>query len=308
VAGYREKEVQMKPITIIFTVLTLILLGYSVAFASERGPSIVTTEWVAQHLKDPGIVIADIRKVDEYKEGHIPGSVNVTYNAWRTMEKGVSCQLPLDEDIEDTLRSAGICCERTVVIVGKTDTDLDRAHPARVAWTMKYAGIVNIAILDGGYTKWKTENRPVIGGWTKVPANRYCCNWNKDVLCLKECLKKKVGQAVIVDTRLPEYFYGKTEDPRAKRKGHIPGSVNLPSSLVFKADGLFQDRESLARHASLVVGEDKKSDVIVLCCTGRYSPVWWFVLSEALGYEKVSVYDGSMEEWCADSSAPVARD
>ncbi len=254
------------------------------------------------------MVIADIRKVDEYKEGHIPGSVNLTYAAWRTMDGRASSQLPFDEDIQDTLRSAGICREHSVVIVGNTDTDLDRAHPERVAWTMKYAGIVDIAVLDGGYNRWKAENRPVTSGWAKVPSCEYCCEWNRGVLCSKDCLRKKLGKAVIVDTRLPGYFYGKAEDPKAKRRGHIPGSVNLPSSLVFRVDGLFQDRENLARHASLVVGDDKKKDVIVLCCTGRYSPVWWFVLSEVLGYEKVSVYDGSMEEWCGDSSAPVVKD
>ncbi len=297
----------MKPLVMTSVMIILVLLTNAAGFPADRGEAIVSTGWLADNLNNTRLIIADIRKVDEYKEGHIPGSVNVTYNAWRTTEKGISCQLPFKEDIEEALRSAGIGPASIVVIVGKADTDLDRAHPARVAWTMKYAGIANIAILDGGYNKWKAEDRPTTGGWVKAVPSSYCCNWNKDVLCSKECLKKKVGRITIVDTRLHRYFSGKVKDPGAKKKGHIPGSVNLPYAFAFKKDGTFQDKDRLARYAVRSAGKDKKKELVVLCCTGRYSPTWWFLLSEVLGYENVSIYDGSMEEWCADVSAPMTK-
>ena len=298
----------MKPLIAVLILAVFVLFQPGSAQAVQKGPPIVSAQWLEQNLKDPRLVIADIRKVAEYKEGHIPGSVNLTYNAWRTMEKGISCQLPLKEDIEDTLRSAGIDRDSRVVIVGKTDTDLDCAHPARVAWTMKYAGISDIAILDGGYALWTAGNRPVAKGWIKAVPSSFCCSWNENVLCSKECLRKKMGKAVVVDTRLPERFSGKVGDPGVKRKGHIPGSVNLPYDLAFRKERTFQPKEVLAGRAIQSVGTDKKKDIIILCCTGRFSPTWWFILSEVLGYEKVSVYDGSMEDWCADTVTPVLKD
>lgn len=297
----------MKPMVMTSVLVLLVLLSVP-AHPAGVTPAVVTTEWLAKNAGNTHLIITDIRKVEEYKEGHIPGSVSLTYNAWRTMEKGISCQLPLREDIEDTIRSAGIDRDSIVIIVGKTDSDIDRAHPARVAWTMKYAGIENVSILDGGYTKWKAENRPTAGGWSKPSPGSYCCNWNKDVLCSKECLKEKAGRVTIVDTRLHGYFSGKVKDPGVKKMGHIPGSVNLPYVLAFKKDGTYQNKKKLAVHAAKTVGKDKKKEIVILCCTGRFSPTWWFMLSEALGYENVSIYDGSMEEWCADNSVPIVKD
>ena len=298
----------MKPVLMALILVVLALSVGTTANAAEGISPVVTTKWLAENMKDPRLVITDIRKVEEYKENHLPGSISLTYNAWRTMDKEISCQLPPKDDIEDNLRSAGISRDSIVVIVGKTDTDLDRAHPARVAWTMKYAGIANVAILDGGYSKWKAEGRPLVSGWATATPSSHCCAWNKDLLCSKDCLKEKAGRVTIVDTRIHSHFTGKVRDPGIRKKGHIPGSVNLPYTYAFRKDGTFRSRESLDRYAVRTVGKDRKKEIVVLCCTGRFSPTWWYMLSQVLGYEKVSLFDGSMEEWCADSSAPLVED
>ena len=88
--------------------------------------------------------------------------------------------------------------------------------------------------------------------------------------------------------------------------GHSPGAVNLPYSLVFKNEGFFQDRESLKNIASRTLGDNLNKETIVLCCNGQFASSWWFMLSEVLGYKKVKIYDGSMEEWCNDPYAPLA--
>ncbi|HNT43170.1 MAG TPA: rhodanese-like domain-containing protein [Syntrophorhabdaceae bacterium] len=298
----------MKSLLMALALVVLILSAGPAPGGAEGISPVVTTKWLAENMKDPRLVVTDIRRVEEYKEEHIPGSVSLTYNAWRTMEKGISCQLPPKDDIEDNLRSAGIDRDTVVVIVGKTDTDLDRAHPARVAWTMKYAGVANVAILDGGYSKWKAEGRPLAGGWTTAAPSSLRCAWNKDLLCSKDCLKEKAGRVTIVDTRIHSHFTGKVQDPGVRKKGHIPGSVNLPYTFAFKKDGTFQSRDRLAHRAVRAVGKDRKKEIVILCCTGRFSPTWWFMLSQVLGYEKVSIFDGSMEEWCADASAPLVED
>ncbi len=300
----------MKYLAIVSMVIAL-LLASSVnapkAYPTEIIPSVVTAQWLVKNKGTSGLVVVDIRKVEEYREGHIPGSVSLTYNAWRTMEKGISCQLPPKDDIEENLSSVGIGPDSIVVIAGKTETDLDRAHPARVAWTMKYAGISTIAILDGGYARWIGEGNPVEKGWVKAAPRPFCCKWNEKVLCSKDCLKEKMRRAAIVDTRLHSYFTGEVKDPGAARQGHIPGSVNLPYTLAFNKDGTYADRKQIAGQAARVVGTDRKKEIVLLCCTGKFSPTWWFMLSEVLGYEKVSIFDGSIEEWCRDPSAPIVR-
>lgn len=301
----------MKCVTIIFAVMAVLagfFLNGGTAYPAEgRIPPVVTTQWLLANKSRPRLVIVDIRKVEEYREGHIPGSVSLTYNAWRTMEKGITCQLPPKDDIEENLSSVGIGQDSIVVIAGKTETDLDRAHPARVAWTMKYAGISTVAILDGGYTRWTTEGRPVEKGWVKAAPKPFCCKWNERVLCSKDCLKERMGRVTIVDTRMHSYFTGEVKDPGTDKRGHIPGSVNLPYTLAFNRDGTYVNREKLFDHAVRAVGRDTKKEIVLLCCTGRFSPTWWFVLGEVLGYENVSIFDGSFEEWCHDASAPVVH-
>lgn len=300
----------MRSVTIISMVISLLVGGFlngARAYPAEAIPPVVTAKWVLDNKDNPRLVIVDIRKVEEYREGHIPGSVNLTYNAWRTTEKQISCQLPLKEDIEEDLSSIGIGQESIVVIAGKTETDLDRAHPARVAWTIKYAGISKVVILDGGYERWTGEGRPVEQGWARTTPRPFCCRWNEQVLCSKDCLKEKAGRVTIIDTRIHSDFTGEAKGPGASKQGHIPGSVNLPYTLAFNEDGTYVSREKLASHAARTVGKDTKKEIVLLCCTGRFSPTWWFILSEVLGYEKVSIFDGSMEEWCRDASVPIVR-
>jgi len=251
-------------------------------------------------MNNPSVIILDIRSVQEYKEGHIPGSVNLTFTAWLTMQKNLDCQLPPEDELNDTICSIGLQKYENVVIVGKTSTVLNCVNITRVAWTLKYAGIKGLGILNGGFNSWLSKNLPIQTGWQRKEKTRQKCKWDKSVLTTKEHLIKVMDIAAIIDTRLEKFYTGKETDPKTKRKGHIPNAVNLPYSLVFKKDGTFEDKEKLKSIAYKAIGDNKEREVIVLCCNGQYASSWWFVLSEVLGYRKVSIYDGSMEEWCKD--------
>jgi thiosulfate/3-mercaptopyruvate sulfurtransferase len=286
----------------------IFIIAFTVPVAAHTNNTIdplVSIDWLQKNIDNPSVVILDIRKVEEYKEGHIPGSVSLTYTAWRTMEKNLDCQLPPKDDLNDTLCSAGLHKYAAVVIVGKKDTDKDRVNMTRVAWTLKYAGIKRLAILDGGYNNWLTAKLPVSTGWQKTEKSRQKCRWNEGIIATKEQVLKGMNKATIIDTRLAQFFSGKETQPTVKRKGHIPGALNLPYSLVFKKDGEFEDKAALQAHAYRAIGDNKDREVIVLCCNGQFASSWWFVLSEMLGYKKVAIYDGSMEEWCRDEKAPL---
>jgi len=207
--------------------------------------------------------------------------------------------------LNDTLCSIGLQKFATIVIVGKTDTDRDRVQSTRVAWTLKYAGNKRPTILNGGYNSWITAKLPISAGWETKAKDRQKCNWNESVIATREQVMKAITKSAIVDTRPARVFSGQETQQSVKRRGHIPGAVNLPYSLVFKEDGSFEDKSVLQAHARRVIGEDKEREIIVLCCDGQYASSWWFVLSEMLGYKKVAIYDGSMEEWCRDEASPL---
>ncbi len=270
---------------------------------------VVSTGWLQKHIDNGSLIVLDIRKVEEYRESHIPGSISLTFNAWRTTDENMGCQLPMKDELEDKVCSMGADVNSHVVIVGKTDTDVACVSATRVAWTLRYAGIRNLSILDGGFGKWVREGRPLAEKVTKRAKSDFRCGWNESVLATKKdvmdsCACK--GQDAIVDTRPVAQFTGKVACPSVKRKGHIPGAVNLPYSLVYTKDGMFESRESLQALASRHIGKNKERKTIVVCSNGQFASAWWFALSEILGYRDVKIYDGSMEEWCCDQAAPLA--
>ncbi|HOP86655.1 MAG TPA: rhodanese-like domain-containing protein [Syntrophorhabdaceae bacterium] len=286
----------------IFLLFFIVIFFYPLitSYGQDNFEPILSTEWLKKNMDNPSVIILDIRGVQEYKEGHIPGSVNLTFTAWRTMEKNLDCQLPPEDELNDTVCSIGLQKYKHVIIVGKTSTDLDCVNMTRVAWTLKYAGIKGLGILNGGFNSWQTHNLPIQTGWQTKEKARQKCKWDKSVVATKEHLIKVMDTAAIIDTRPEKFYIGLETDPKTKRKGHIPKAINLPYSLVFKKDGAFEDKKKLMSIAYKTIGDNREREVIVLCCNGQYASSWWFVLSEVLGYKKVSIYDGSMEEWCRD--------
>jgi thiosulfate/3-mercaptopyruvate sulfurtransferase len=291
----------------IVLVLFLAILCSPGILYSETLPSLVSASWLNENLKNPSLLVLDIRKIEDYREGHIPGALSLTYAAWRTMGETLDCQLPHRDELSDTICSSGISADTHVVIVGNTDTFRQLVNATRVAWTLKYAGVKRPAILDGGYKKWLEKNYPVTKDWVKRPKSNYKCKWNENVLATKGYITSHFKELAIIDTRTEQLYKGEVSDPMLKRKGHIPGAINLPFSLVFHKDGTFTNADVLKYIALHSVGDDLDKRVVVLCCTGQFASSWWFALSEMLGYKDVRIYDGSMEEWCRDETAPLVE-
>ncbi len=282
----------------------LLLLLPLVAFARDVAP-IVSTDWLEQNLSNQRLVIVDIRKVEEYKAGHIPGAVNVFYGTWAITKGGLQNQLPEDAELGETLGSAGIRPNSIVVVVGKTDAPPDRVNVTRVAWTFLYTGVQNVAVLDGGYNKWAAEKKTLSTETARPRAAAYRGKFNRNVLASKDYVTEHMGKAVIVDVREPDFYTGKKKLDFVARAGHIPGAVNLPTQQVYAKDWTYKSKDELAAMAAPVVGTDKSREIIVYCDTGRVSTTWYYLLSEVLGYKNVKSYDGSMEEWAKDPKAPM---
>lgn len=277
---------------------------------------IASTEWLAKNLNSPDLVIVDIRKVEEFKAGHIPGAVSVFYGNWAIKKGDSDNELPADDDLIDTLSSAGIRPESPVVVYGQTGTGPDRVNTTRVAWTLKYAGVKNVSVLNGGFEKWSVrEKRPVSTETTKAKSIPYKGKFDKSILANKSYVQNQLGKALIVDVREPDFFSGKQKLPFVAKVGRIAGAVNLPTAQIFEkyppgehleaCCWTFKEKDALKNMAVGVVGEDLGREIIVYCDTGRVASAWWFILHEVLGYQNVKKYDGSMQEWAKDPAAPV---
>lgn len=175
----------------------------------------------------------------------------------------------------------------------------------RVAWTLKHSGLKNIAIIDGGHNKWIKENKAISADMVKPASGNFTPKWNKYILATKDYVMKHLGKSTLVDDRAPDEFFGITKLDFVEKFGHIKGAVSLPTSWIFK-DGLYRSKEELQAIAEGVLGKDKKKEIITYCDSGRLGTSW-FVLTEILGYEKVTMYDGSMQEFAKDPNAPIVR-
>ncbi len=298
-AAWMAKGVVVKLTKRCSVLMILGLLSLPALWARDIAP-IVSTDWLEQNLKDSRISIVDIRTAVQYQKGHIPRSVNTPLSLWAPASNALSLELPSDEALRDIVGKAGISLASLVVIVTRTETDFGRADATRVAWTCKVAGLENVAVLDGGFSKWARENRAISTDSAAVRALTYSGAIDRSSVASKAYVLNKIKKIIIADNRTPEDYFG-----ISSKSGHIMGAVNLPTPWAFATDGTFRNKEELSSMAAGVLGSDNSKQIVVYCGVGGYASTWWFLLTQVLGYKNVKLYDGSFEEWSKDPRAPV---
>ncbi len=287
--------------------LVLVLLGLIIPFASMARDiePIVSTDWLEKNINNPKLIIVDIRKVEDYKTGHIPKALNVIYGSWAIMKGGLRNEIPPLDDLSDVISAAGIGPESLVVIVGKADTIPNRTDISRVAWTLKYAGIGDVAILDGGFDKWAADKKTLSTDLVKSKPTKYQVKAKEVMLANKDYVMNAIGKVMIVDVRELDFYQGIKKMDFVAKPGRIKGAVNFPTSQAYTKEGLFKSKADLAALVTAVIGADTNKEVILYCDTGKVSTAWSFIMTDLLGYKNVKTYDGSTEEWMKDPKAPV---
>jgi len=287
------------------TLLILLALLIPLTGAARTIEPIVSTDWLAKNLDKPKVTVIDIRKVEDYRAGHIPKAVNIFANTWAVMSGGLRNQLPPLDDLADIIGSAGITPDSQVIVAGNADTPPNRADITRIAWTLRYAGLVNVAVLDGGYQKWTKEKKAISTDAVKPKPSTFQVKANEAIAATKDYVAGAIGKEVIIDTRDPDTYAGKKKLDFVARAGRIKGAVNLPAMAAYNQDGTFKSKKELADMAAKVAGTDPGKKVIVYCDTGKLASVWAFLLTDVLGYRNARLYDGSSEEWMKDPAAPT---
>jgi len=270
---------------------------------------VVSTEWLQENL-DSGLVIIDIRWAEHYAAGHIPGALSVPFglvSAWAD-SGDLILELPPVDALFKTIGDCGLAANSRVVIVGPAPEPgvppYAFADPARVAATLIYAGVKDVAVLSGGHAKWAAEGRPTDTNEPAVSPATYSSDVDSATWISTEYVEDHIGKAVLIDGRDPDDYFGAKIDSFADMRGHIPTGRCLPAIWLWEADGTYKPREFIAGMVEGMVGADKDQEVIAYCGAGGYASLWWFLLTQMLGYTNVKIYDGSMEAW-ADEGNPI---
>ncbi len=289
---------------------------------------IVSTTLLSHILNLPNLVVLDVRDSESYIVGHIPGAVNVPEGKWYANPPfGADSpwmELPPRDYLYELIGNAGIANNSIVVVVGSTSGPLapipialyNAAGITRVAITLLYAGVVNVAVLDGGYEKWVADGYPIETGKTEPVPVSYAGVVKSGMVASKQYVSSRLGESIIVDSRDVEVYLGFIQEPWAARPGHIPTARNLPTpslwSLNLNATGtgvaysIYRSVDMLETLAYSLIGTDKSKEIIVYCGVGGYASTMLFVLSEVLKFTNVKMYDGSAQEWTGDSQLPVS--
>jgi thiosulfate/3-mercaptopyruvate sulfurtransferase len=273
-------------------------------------PVLVTTEWLAAHLGDDGLVVAEVDESPElYDDGHVPGAVKLH---WRDdLQDPVERDLVDRETFERLLGERGIGNETTVVLYG----DKNNWFAAYAYWYLKTYGHADVRILDGGRQKWIDEGRPLT---TDVPqperVTYTAAERDESIRAYRDQVRAWIesGETALVDVRSPGEYSGALVSPPgyeqegAQRAGHIPTAVSIPWASAVRDDGTFKSPEELRElYAGQGVTPDR--EVTAYCRIGERSAHTWFVLRELLGYENVRNYDGSWTEWGNLVDVPIEK-
>jgi thiosulfate/3-mercaptopyruvate sulfurtransferase len=247
---------------------------------------IVSTEWLETELLEGGLVIIDIRWAEEYEAGHIPGALSVPFglvSAWADSNEELLLELPAEADLFKLIGDYGMTADSKVVIVGRVEEPPAPPYPladaVRVAATLIYAGVRNVAVLGGGHAKWAREGGQTTNIVPEVRPIPYSSVVDRESWVSTEYVKERIGKSVIVDARDPDQYFGVSIDPFADMRGHIPTARSLPLIWVWEKDGTYRPVELIEQMAAGVIGKDKEQEVIAYCGVGGYASTWWFLLT-----------------------------
>ena len=278
----------------------------------ELAGPLVTTDWLAQHRKDPSVRIVDAswylpamerNGSAEYEVAHIPGAVFWDIDGIADPDSPLPHMLPPAGIFETHMAALGIANDTNVVVYDA----MGLFTAARPWWMLRAFGHDRVAILDGGLPKWIAEGQPV----TDRPVPRRTASFTasprpgmvRDVDAMLDNLNSKSEQ--ILDARSAGRFAGAEPEPRPNcRPGHIPGSRNVPYDLLIDP----QSKTVLPPHCLQgrfkSVGVDLDQPVVTSCGSGVTACVLALGL-HLIGKEDVAVYDGSWSEWGTHADTPV---
>ncbi|KIL48011.1 sulfurtransferase [Jeotgalibacillus campisalis] len=259
----------------------------------------VTPAWLMENLKN--VVIADCRfslnepsaGSEQYKKGHIPGAVYFHLNkdlSGAPQKHGGRHPLPLIEDFKRTIEHAGISNESTVIVYDGGEG----AFASRLWWLLRYHGLENVFILNGGFKEWEAQELPLSTeeptpstGSFSVHVNE---NWRAEVGEIEQIVTGKTT-SILIDSRSYDRYIGQNE-PIDRVAGHIPGAIHRDWMDGLHEGFFLKDSEQANRFSDW----EKDRPIVVYCGSGVTAIPNFIALKQA-GFENVKLYPGSYSDW-----------
>ena len=280
------------------------------ARAADRPDFLVDADWLAERLKDPKLVLLEVRYHPHRHAtvGHIPGAVQVQ----RFADLGANDEMPIMRfpsraAFQATLRRWGINDDSTVVVYDDSSTAL----ASRVIYLLDLYGFdaKRVKLLDGGTIGWTgfneltkapTAPRPPGNVTLKAPPAAAMAGWPE---VYRRVVAGREPNIVLLDAR-PSDMYDGSRIQHSVQGGHIPGAINIVS--LQGVDGQSQQWKSLAELATMYKDVPRGHAVITYCHDGFRSTLAWLQL-KALGYKDARVYNGGWGDWDRTLTLPVVK-
>jgi len=271
--------------------------------------SLVSTDWLAQHLGEADLVAidsswhmpaSDRSARREYEQAHIPGARFLDIDEVSDRENPAPHMLPSTEEFGAAMQLAGVGRDDRIVVY-----DNSPIHTAARGWFMlRHFGARYVAILDGGMQKWLAEGRPTESGEPNPRQGHFEPQQHRGQVVTKQQILSGLDSPLI-DARGRGRFEGTEPDPRpGVAPGHVPGARNLPFGSLYREDGTFKPPEEL-RWLFDEAGIDPSRPFVANCGSGVTACSLLFA-ANLLGNESTQLYDGSWSEWGADPATPKA--
>jgi thiosulfate/3-mercaptopyruvate sulfurtransferase len=299
----------MKDLITLFAAAVLIVTVSVLGFASTsdsgvKQSMIVTTDWLAKHLNDDGLVLLQVGDKKEYDAVHIPGAQYIQTSDISTPRgQGLILELPPVDQLKATFEKFGVTDKsRIIIYFGK-----DQVTPtSRVYFTLDYLGLGDrTSMLDGGLPAWVAEKRAVTAEVGAVKTGSFTPHPNAKLVVDAAWVSGNINKpgVAILDARDAKFYTGESAGsmPRA---GHIPSAKSIPFSTLVEDSNKFKNPEAL-RALFSTAGVKPKDSVATYCHIGQQASLLYFV-ARYLGYD-AHLYDGSFQDWSNRSELPVEK-
>ena len=274
--------------------------------------SLVTAEWLSEHLDDPDLVVLDCTVLVQpggddgfsivsgraaYEEGHIPSAGFA--DLMGDLSDGDSpfrFAVPAPEQFAAAMSALGVGDDSRVVLYDASGS----AWAARVWWMLRWIGFDRAALLDGGLNAWTAGGRPLSTEPASRPAGNLTVALRPELIVDREEVLASIGDdAVNIIDALSEAQY-RGEMSMYARPGHIPGASNVPMTSLMDETGRYRPQTEL----DVLFESDRDTRSITYCGGGIAASANAFVMTR-LGFRDVAVYTTSLQEWAADDSLPM---
>jgi thiosulfate/3-mercaptopyruvate sulfurtransferase len=274
--------------------------------------SLVSTDWLADHLNDPNVrIIESNEDVLLYDTGHIPGAVHVD---WRRDLNDQTIRDYVDPKGFAAIASRiGITPDTTLVFYG----DKSNWWACYALWVFTLFGHKDMRILNGGRDKWIAEKREITREVPNYRPTQYPVPAGRADDQIRafydEALEQSKAGKPLIDVRSPGEFKGEIthmpEYPQegVLRGGHVPAAKSVPWKTAARDDGTFKSVGELRKIYIENLGFNPAEHTVVYCRIGERSSHTWFVLTKLLGFEDVKNYDGSWTEWGNKVRTPIEK-